>query len=92
VGLEPGPLSLVSTIDELLGRKSSGSSLEKRDYGRRGTSALTTWLIYIYIHTLEFTQPLTEMSTRSRKIMFLGEERGRCIMLTTLLPSVSRLS
>jgi hypothetical protein len=28
VGLERNPLSLVSTIEELLGRKSSGSSLE----------------------------------------------------------------
>jgi hypothetical protein len=28
VGLERGPLSLVSKIEELLGRKSSGSSLE----------------------------------------------------------------
>jgi hypothetical protein len=35
VGLERGPLSLVSTIEELLERKSSGSSLENRDYGRR---------------------------------------------------------
>jgi hypothetical protein len=35
VGLERGPLSLVSTIEELLGRESSGSGLEKRDYGRR---------------------------------------------------------
>jgi hypothetical protein len=33
--LERGPLSLVSTIKELLGRKSSGSGLENRDYGRR---------------------------------------------------------
>jgi hypothetical protein len=30
VGLERGPLSLVSTIEELLRRKSSGSSPEKR--------------------------------------------------------------
>jgi hypothetical protein len=30
-GLERGPLSLVSTIEELLGRNSSGSSLENRD-------------------------------------------------------------
>jgi hypothetical protein len=39
VGLERGPLSLVSTIYELLGRKSSGSGLENREYGRwtRGT-------------------------------------------------------
>jgi hypothetical protein len=33
VGLERGPLSLVSTTEELLGRKSSGSGLENRDYG-----------------------------------------------------------
>jgi hypothetical protein len=35
VGLERGPLSLVSTIEELLGRKRSGSGLENREYGRR---------------------------------------------------------
>jgi hypothetical protein len=38
VGLEQGPLSLVSTIEELLERKSSGSGLEIREYGRRDTS------------------------------------------------------
>jgi hypothetical protein len=42
MGLERGPLSLVSTIEELLGRKSSGSGLENREYGRRGYAALTT--------------------------------------------------
>jgi hypothetical protein len=42
VGLERGQLSLVSTIEELLGRKSSGSCLENRDYGRRESAALTT--------------------------------------------------
>jgi hypothetical protein len=35
VGQERGPLSLVSTIEELLGRKSSDSGLENREYGRR---------------------------------------------------------
>jgi hypothetical protein len=35
VGLERGPLSLVSTIEELLKRKSSGFGLENRDYGHR---------------------------------------------------------
>jgi hypothetical protein len=35
VGLERGPHSLVSTIEELLERKSSGSGLEIREYGRR---------------------------------------------------------
>jgi hypothetical protein len=32
VGLEWSPLSLVSTTEELLERKSSGSGLEKRKY------------------------------------------------------------
>jgi hypothetical protein len=43
VGLERGPLSLVSTILELLERKSSDSGLEIREYGRRGSVTLTTW-------------------------------------------------
>jgi hypothetical protein len=38
VGLERVPLSLVSTIKELLGRKSSDSGLESREYGRRDPS------------------------------------------------------
>jgi hypothetical protein len=38
VGLERGPLSPVSTTEELLGRKSSGSCLENREYGRRDPS------------------------------------------------------
>jgi hypothetical protein len=33
-GLERDPLSLVSTIDELLGRNSSGSGPKNREYGR----------------------------------------------------------
>jgi hypothetical protein len=33
VGLERGPLSLESTIEELLGRNSSDSGLENREYG-----------------------------------------------------------
>jgi hypothetical protein len=42
VGLERGPLSLVSTTEELLEGRSSGSGLENRDYGRRRSAALTT--------------------------------------------------
>jgi hypothetical protein len=34
VGLERGPLNLVSTVEELLDRNSSGSGLESREYGR----------------------------------------------------------
>jgi hypothetical protein len=35
VGLERGPLSLLSTTEELLERKSSGHCLENREYCRR---------------------------------------------------------
>jgi hypothetical protein len=42
VGLERGPLILVSTIKELLVRKNSGSGLGNRDYCRRGSVTLTT--------------------------------------------------
>jgi hypothetical protein len=34
MGMERGPLSLVCTTEELLGRKSSGFGLEDREYGR----------------------------------------------------------
>jgi hypothetical protein len=39
--MEWGPISLVSAIEELLERKSNGSSLENRYYGHRGSVALT---------------------------------------------------
>jgi hypothetical protein len=38
VGLERDPLRLVSTIEELRERKSSGSGLESQECGRRDTS------------------------------------------------------
>jgi hypothetical protein len=38
VGLERGPLNLVSTTEELLDRKVAGSCLENREYGRRDPS------------------------------------------------------
>jgi hypothetical protein len=41
VSLELGPLSLVSTTEELFGRNSSDFGLEKRNYGRRGSVTLT---------------------------------------------------
>jgi hypothetical protein len=46
VGLERGPLSLVSTTEELHGRKSSGSGLESREYGIRDPSHWTLGTIY----------------------------------------------
>jgi hypothetical protein len=46
VGLERGPLNLVSTIEGLLERKSSGSGLENRDYGRRNSSRWPRDILY----------------------------------------------
>jgi hypothetical protein len=46
VGLERGPLSLVSATEELLGRKSSGASLEIREYDRRDASRLPRSTLY----------------------------------------------
>jgi hypothetical protein len=46
VVLERDPLSLVSIIEELLETKSSGSGLENRDYGRRGSAALPRGTLY----------------------------------------------
>jgi hypothetical protein len=43
VGLKRGPLSLVSTTEELLGSNNSGSGLESREYGRRDF-----FLLFIY--------------------------------------------
>jgi hypothetical protein len=46
VGLERGPLSLVSTTEELFERKSSGSGLENREYGRRDPSRWPRGTLY----------------------------------------------
>jgi hypothetical protein len=54
VCLERGPLSLVSTIEELHRRKSSGFSLESHEYGHRDTPLCVTPL---YLQTLALTLP-----------------------------------
>jgi hypothetical protein len=41
-----GPLSLATTIEELLERKSSGSSLENREYGRGDPSRWSRGTLY----------------------------------------------
>jgi hypothetical protein len=46
MGLERGPLSLVSTTEELLDKKSSGSCLENREYGRRDPSRWSRGTLY----------------------------------------------
>jgi hypothetical protein len=46
VGLERGALGPVSTTEELLGRKSSGSGLESRKYDRRNPSRWPRYTLY----------------------------------------------
>jgi hypothetical protein len=46
VGLKRGRLSLVSTTEVILGRKSSGSGLESQEYGRRDPSSWTCDTLY----------------------------------------------
>jgi hypothetical protein len=55
VGLERGPLSLVSTIEELLGRNSSGSGLENREYSRG--DQLSWPRDTLYPHKMALTTP-----------------------------------
>jgi hypothetical protein len=55
VGLEWGPLSLVSTAEELLERKSSGSGLEIREYGYKDQSHWPRRTLYE--HKLALTSP-----------------------------------
>jgi hypothetical protein len=46
VGLERGPLSLLSAIEELLERKNSGSDLENQDSGCRDPSRWPRGTLY----------------------------------------------
>jgi hypothetical protein len=68
VGLERGPLSLVSTTEELLGRKSRGSGLEFREYSRRDPSRWPRGTLYP--QKLELTSPSNGGSS-------IGIERSR---------------
>jgi hypothetical protein len=47
VGLERGPLSLVSIIEKLLERKGGGSVLESREYGLRDPSRCPRGTLYL---------------------------------------------
>jgi hypothetical protein len=58
VGLERGPLSLISTTEELLESKSSGSGLENREYCLRDPSR---WLCRsLYSQKLALTSPTSD--------------------------------
>jgi hypothetical protein len=75
VGLERGPLSLVSTTEELLGRNSSGSGLETRGYGRRDPSHL--------LHVTLYHQKLTVASpTRGRRSVGIVRSRTQATVFS----------
>jgi hypothetical protein len=54
VRLERGPLNLVTTTEKLLGRNSSGSGLESREYGRGDP---LRWPHTLYLQKLTLTSP-----------------------------------
>jgi hypothetical protein len=56
MGLERGPFSLVSAIEELLERKSSGFGLENRDYCRVGIRR-ADYVTPLYPQKLELNSP-----------------------------------
>jgi hypothetical protein len=47
VGLQQGPLYLMITIEEFLGKKISGSGLETREYSRRDPSRQPRGALYV---------------------------------------------
>jgi hypothetical protein len=68
VGLEQGPLSLVSTIEEVLERKYSGSGLENRKYGRSDPRADQATLLYP--QKLALTSPTSGGRSRTQATEF----------------------
>jgi hypothetical protein len=75
---ERGPLSLVSTIEELLDRKSSGSGLENRDYGRR-RSARADYATHLYPQKLALTSPTRD--GHSVRIVHSRTQATECFFL-----------
>jgi hypothetical protein len=92
VGLERGPLSLVNTIEELLGRKNSGSSLENREYGCRH---LPCWpRDTLYPQKLVLTSPTSAASAFTASIASeyrLSTSRITLSELNNDLPGLDRL-
>jgi hypothetical protein len=79
VGLERGPLSLVSTIEERLGRNSSSSGLQNREYGRGDP---LRWLRdTLYPQKLALTSPIC--GGRSVGIVYLRTKTTEFIFLHT---------
>jgi hypothetical protein len=87
VGLEWGPLSLVSTIEELLERKSSGSSLGSREYGRRDPSRWPRGTLYLR----KLALILQTSDDRSVGIVYSRTQAMEFIFRSGMLKSVTDL-
>jgi hypothetical protein len=76
-GLEWSPLSLVSRIEDLLGRKSSGSGLESGEYGRRYLSHWPRGTVYLQ------KLVLTSLTSggHSASIVFLRTQAMECSLV-----------
>jgi hypothetical protein len=87
MGLERGSLNLMSTIEELLERKSNGYGLESREYGRRDPSLWPRGTFYP--QKLALTSPtcgcrsVDIVRSRTQATEFLVGY-GRCILTTEL--------
>jgi hypothetical protein len=77
VGLEQGPLSLMSTTEEPVERNSSGSGLENRGYGRRGSTSLTTEKL-LYPEKLTLASPTNGLADFGHGLCFF------CFFITLL--------
>jgi hypothetical protein len=89
MGLERGPLSLVSTIEELLERKSSNPGLKSRDYGSRNPSRWPRGTLYP--QKLALTSPTSGgllvdvVLSRTKATKFFLFKRVVCILIFSFL-------
>jgi hypothetical protein len=86
VGLERGPLSLVSTTEELLDSKSSGSDLENREYGYRDPSRRPRGTLYPQKLALTYSVGRYSALADSGNGVFLEEHYTDTFLTWVLFP------